>query len=290
MSVEHDGYDGYDGSDGHEDDRRSDRRSDRASDGPYDAMDPLLAVLLEEPLTDEARADAAFMAGYRSAATDVELLREQLGVLAEALTAPEPEPEPVPAAETEPGPTTKPIPTPVPARRGAPRPRRRFLPIALGTLAAACAVTVLAGLGWLVVGSGGPNEAASSSDSDAGGAAEDKATAPATAAQTGPTYLACLNLVVEGDVTTVRRRPGGDQYQITLDVTRYFKPDKGDREITFLMAQDAQPPLQEGEPALVGFRADTDVPELWTVGARAIAEDRDWITNALPASRGLGCG
>ncbi|MGF0171542.1 hypothetical protein ACQF36_13840 [Streptomyces sp. Marseille-Q5077] len=53
-------------------------------------VDALMAAITGEPLTDEARADAAFMAEHRSAAADVALLREQLGIIGHALTEPMP--------------------------------------------------------------------------------------------------------------------------------------------------------------------------------------------------------
>lgn len=73
MTAEHDGHEGREG---------------RDEQGGDDGMDALLAVLADEPLSDEARADAAFMAAHRSAQADVALLREQLGIIGDALAEP----------------------------------------------------------------------------------------------------------------------------------------------------------------------------------------------------------
>ncbi|MDX3068367.1 hypothetical protein PV518_40485, partial [Streptomyces sp. ND04-05B] len=51
----------------------------------YAGMDALMAALLDEPLPEQALADAEFMAARDAAAADVALLREQLGFLGEAL-------------------------------------------------------------------------------------------------------------------------------------------------------------------------------------------------------------
>lgn len=59
--------------------------------------DALMAAITGEPLSDEARADAAFMAEHDSAAADLALLREQLGIIGHALAEPAPPaPEPLP--------------------------------------------------------------------------------------------------------------------------------------------------------------------------------------------------
>ncbi|MFB9467459.1 hypothetical protein ACFF45_33445, partial [Streptomyces cinereospinus] len=56
--------------------------------GGSDRDDPLMAVITGRPLSEEARADATRLAEYRGAEADVAVLREQLGVIAEALTGP----------------------------------------------------------------------------------------------------------------------------------------------------------------------------------------------------------
>lgn len=105
--------------------------------------DPLSAVLGGEPLTDEERADPAFLAGHRAAVADVDLLRDQLALLADALTGD------TPAGDgTAPAPRS---PAPVVELR---RPRRRVLPLALKGLGVAAAGALVAGSGWLLLGAG----------------------------------------------------------------------------------------------------------------------------------------
>jgi hypothetical protein len=63
---------------------------DLAYDGAaYDGMDALMAALIDEPLPEEALADAEFMDARRVAAADVALLRERLAVIGEALAGTE---------------------------------------------------------------------------------------------------------------------------------------------------------------------------------------------------------
>ncbi|MFD5335889.1 hypothetical protein ACFWJD_07745, partial [Streptomyces hawaiiensis] len=65
-----------------DDDRR---HGERGGGDEYDGMDALMAVLVGDPLPEEARRDAAFMAAHDSAAADVALLRRQLGLLGDTL-------------------------------------------------------------------------------------------------------------------------------------------------------------------------------------------------------------
>lgn len=81
-------------------------------------VDALLAAITGEPLTDEARADAAFMAEHRSAAADVALLREQLGIIGHALAEPMP-PAPAPGHAPAPAPYDSP---PAPGAACSPSP------------------------------------------------------------------------------------------------------------------------------------------------------------------------
>jgi hypothetical protein len=262
VTVEHDGYEGFDG------------------DGP----DPLMAVITGEPLPDAARADAAFMAAHRSAEADVALLREQLGLLGQALAGPAPEP----AAKPVPEPAPKPVPVPV-------RRRRPFV-FGVRAVGVACAVGTVSLLGWLAVQSGGAM-------SDAGGSAaadqkshgdvlphqSDGSAQRDAGSQSAPGYVACARLIVEGDVTAVEPVPGADQDRITLRVTRYLKPDKGKAEVTFVMDHDVDPRLRLGDHALIGIPEGSAAPDIWSVGPADVARSRAWITEALPRSRSIAC-
>ncbi|MCF4138335.1 hypothetical protein L1856_18875 [Streptomyces sp. Tue 6430] len=142
------GPDGREGRDGHEGRDGQEGHDGRGGDGPSglpggaDGMDPLMAAILDVPPAEDARTDPLLVARHRAAAADVALLREQLGVLADALTRP-------PAAE----PALRPVAAPV--RRPAPVPfrpsRRRLLPLALKTAGLAAAGALVAGSGWLLV-------------------------------------------------------------------------------------------------------------------------------------------
>ncbi|NKQ27270.1 hypothetical protein [Streptomyces galbus] len=264
--------------------------------------DPLSAVLGDEPLTDEERADAAFLAGHRAAAADVDLLRDQLALLADALTGD----GTAPAARP---------PAPVAQLR---RPRRRVLPLALKGLGVAAAGALVVGSGWLLVGagrgadldgaSGSADKAQSGAGASTGSGAEDGKAGQSAAVPLGdPAYLACARLVAEGDVTGVARLAGGPgepgALRITLRVTRAYKPARTGTEVTFTTdagpdgttapdgtAASAAPPLPvRGDHVLVGLSPGSSEADTWTVGEAAIAPQRAALLRALPAARGLPC-
>ncbi|MFG1672132.1 hypothetical protein [Streptomyces sp. Y7] len=230
--------------------------------------DALMAAITGEPLSDAARADDAFLAEHAAAAADVALLREQLGIIGHALAEPPP-----------------PRPEPAPVRQPA-RARRRILTVALGSLAVAAAASVLAGMGWLLT------QAGSGVSSDAGASSADKAlpSQQSGGAEFGsPLYLACARLVAEGRATSVERVPGTASVRVTLDMTRYYRPDKGEREVTFVVDENLVPGLRKGDPVLIGVPQGEREPDFWAVGERDIAPERAWITASLPEARELGC-
>ncbi|SDO41917.1 hypothetical protein SAMN04487981_110305 [Streptomyces sp. cf386] len=230
--------------------------------------DALMAAITGEPLSDEARADAAFMAEHDSAAADVALLREQLDIIGQALAEP---PAPSPA--------------PVPVRQPS-RARRRFFTVALGSLAVAAAASVLAGMGWLLT------QAGSGADSDAGASKADQAVPSMQSGDTdfgSPHYLACSRVVAEGRATSVEQVPGAASVRVTLDMTRYYKPDKGERELTFVVDEDLVPGLRKGDQVLIGIPQGARQPDFWAVGEQDIAPERALITASLPEARERTC-
>ncbi|GHG93329.1 hypothetical protein [Streptomyces lanatus] len=224
--------------------------------------DALMAAISGEPLTDEARADASFMAEHRAAEADLALLREQLGIIGHALAEPE-----------------APKPAPIPVRQPT---RRRLLPLAL----AATAASVLVGMGWLVV------QAGSGANSDAGASSAADEAAPQSGGTVfgSPSYLACSRLVAEGTATAVEQLPGTESIRVTLHMTRYYKPDKeGEQELTYVVDRNLVPGLRKGDPVLIGILDGARQPDFWAVGERDIAPERAWITASLPEARELGC-
>ena len=272
-----DGYEGRNGQDGYE------GRDGRERHGGRTGADALMAAIIDEPLTDEARADAAFMAEHRSAVADVALLREQLGIIGRALAEPEPKAAPAPVPEPDPAPD--PVPAPAPVRRPS-RTRRRMFSVALGTLAVAAAASVMVGLGWLVTQSGGADS------QDAGGSADKAASSEAGGQLFGsPRYLACSRLVAEGTATEVERLPGTTSLRVTLHMTRYYKPEppeKREEELTFVVDENVAP-VQQGDHVLIGIPEGARQPDFWMVGEADIARERDWLTRSLPESYSITC-
>ncbi|GGW28373.1 hypothetical protein AB0E64_21915 [Streptomyces caelestis] len=169
-------------------------------------------------------------------------------------------------------------------RRSRPRP----LVVALRGLAAAVAVTVVVGMGWLVVQSGH-----GAGEDSAGSSAADTAAGPQhgqEGAKLGHAgYLACARIVAEGTVAEVEPVPGTGQDRVTLDVERSYKPAKGQDRIVFPMDEDAAPQPRPGERVLVGITRGQAQPDLWSVGEKEIATVRAWITAALSESGTLPC-
>jgi hypothetical protein len=247
----------------------------------------LMAVITGEAPPDDALADDAFMTEYRSATADMALLREQLDLIGQALAGPEQVLEQVPEQGPEPGPGAGggASVTSLSARRD----RRKFLDVALKGLVAAVGASVVIGMGWLVVQSGGMDAGGDQGASSAADGSAGREHADQDAKLTNAGYLACARIVVEGTVAKVETVPGTGQDRITLDVTRYYKPDKGRARITFPLETGAVPSLRAGDPMLVGVSGDQAHPDTWATGEKEIARERAWITDALPASRTLPC-
>ncbi|MER5749907.1 hypothetical protein [Streptomyces sp. NPDC002088] len=243
----------------------------------YEGMDALMAAITDEPLTEEAHDDAEFMAEHWAAVADVALLRAQLTDLGNALADQGEERKPVPRRTSR---KRTRRPERAPRNRG-----RRALVVAVGTLAAAAAGTMVVGLGWLVAqgGPGGANDSSSASKADGG---DEKG---AESSQSAPGYIACSRLIAEGTVAEVEPAPGNAQDRITLDVDRYYKPDKGTDQVTFVMDEDVDPRLHKGDHVLIGIPRNSASPDIWSTRETDIAHDRAWILKALPESRGLSC-
>ncbi|MFE9429428.1 hypothetical protein [Streptomyces sp. NPDC006640] len=265
----------------------------------YEGVDALLAAITDASLPQGARDDVVFMAEHRAAREDVDMLREQLIVIGDALADPGNSTGTADAAKKarqtgkagKAGKAGKPAGAKTPTVTGRPgqgrpgsapgRSRRRGA-FAVGALAAAAVASLVVGMGWLVAQGGAGANDTSSADSkraDTGGSL-----------LSAPGYLACSRLVAEGTVARVSREPGTGQDRITLDVYHYYKPAKGEKEITFLMEKDVFPRLHQGDEVLVGIPRGAAGPDIWTTGDEAIARERSWIVKALPESRGMKCG
>ncbi|MEU5581343.1 hypothetical protein AB0887_07535 [Streptomyces huasconensis] len=240
-----------------------------------DDVDALMTAITDDPVPEEALSDPAFAAEHVAAVADVALLRERLGVIGAVLAAaPKAPPERV-----------------VPLR--APRTARRRFTVALGAVAAAAAaVTVIGGMGWLAVDAG--RGAGAGGDADGSGA---KAAAPdergdgsarQEAARTPEGFVACSRLIVEGTVTAVDAVPGAARDRITLKVTRHIKPASGDRTVTFPMSHDVDPRLQKGDRTLITVPKGAAEPDNWATGKEG-DELRRMILKALPGSAGIRC-
>ncbi|MFF5366282.1 hypothetical protein [Streptomyces sp. NPDC013187] len=242
-----------------------------------DGADALMAAITGEAPPREARASETFMAEYRAATADVGLLREQLGLIGHALA----EPPEVPGSESGGGASVMPL----AARRKRPDP----LAVAVKGLVAAVGASLVIGMGWLVVQSGDMNAGSDQGGSSAADSSAGRPHAEGDAKLSDAGYLACARIVVEGTVAEVETVPGTGQDRITLDVTRYYKPDKGGKRITFPLETGAVPSLRAGDHMLVGVSGDRAHPDVWATGEKEIARERAWITDALPASRTLPC-
>ncbi|MGW6062925.1 hypothetical protein [Streptomyces sp. NPDC055189] len=253
-----------------------------------DGYDALMLALTDEPLPADAGRDPELAAEHAAAVADVALLREQIGVVGRALAAPALAPAPASA------------PAPVPALASVPdqwagvRPagaRRRRVTVAFGLAAATAAASLVGGLAWLAMESGGGITANGDSDAAKGAAPEagdqraDGGGSNDTDRKPGA-YAACARLIVEGTVKRVEPVPGGVSERIVLDVTRYYKPDQGAKRITFVMDVDVDPRLGPGDRTLIGIPKGEASPDIWSKGEKDLAKDRAWIERELRPGKG----
>ncbi|UQT58525.1 hypothetical protein M4V62_27525 [Streptomyces durmitorensis] len=241
-------------------------------DPSYD-HDALMLALTDEPLPEDSGRDPELVTEHAEALADVALLREHIGLVGRALAAPE-----------------RAAPRPVVAVRPAGLRRRRFT-AALGVAAATAAASLVGGLAWLAMESGGGMTESSDSDAAKGVApGDEKENGGGAAEDLSPEgYVACARLIVEGSVRRVEPIPGGVQDRIVLDVSRYYKPSKGEKQITFVMNVDVDPRLRPGDRTLIGIAKGEATPDIWSTGAKDIAKDREWIERALPRAEGMRC-
>ncbi|WP_030670150.1 hypothetical protein [Streptomyces cellulosae] len=242
-------------------------------EGPA-GLDALMAALTDDPLPDEARADAAFRAEHRAAQADLAVLREQLGIIGNALGEPPPAVKPVPVRPARPARPVRPA-----------RTRRRARDLAFGTLAVAAVAAVLSGMAWLLTQAGGGVGAASDSAGDSA------ASKQVSGARFGsPRYLACARTVAEGTVTRLEQLPDDEQLLVTVRVTRSYKPAKSRDELTYAVGRYDVPDLAKGDQVLLGVPEDTTTPDHWVVGEQEVARERAGIIASLPESRTITCG
>ncbi|MEV6018336.1 hypothetical protein [Streptomyces sp. NPDC051997] len=253
----------------------------------YEGLDPLMAAITDAELPEGARYDVLFMAEHQSAEADVEVLREQLVVIGDALADSGRTAERAggsrisrgtggPRAKRRPGAGR---PGGIPGKRSR---LRAALAVGAGTLAAAAVASMVVGLGWMAA-QGGTNSA------DAKSADGAKADSGSRGSLSAPGYIACSRLIAEGTVTGVAAVPGTARDRITLDVYHSYKPATGGKKVTFLMDRNVVPRLHRGDEVLVGIPRHASTPDIWTVGEQAIARERSWIVKALPQARGLRC-
>lgn len=270
-------------------------------------MDALMAAITGTALPPDAQDDPAFLAEHRSAEADVTVLREQLDWLAEALTG-EPLPERSargPAAAEERGRAASGAAAAgagraEPFAKGAGRPRsvgrpggagrparaggvRRGVRVVLGSVAGVMAFGLVAGLGWVVVRSGGGASMSSDKSADAKSGAD----APAQAA--GGSALSCYRLLAEGTVARVDRRTRAPKIRVVLTVTRSYRPAHGPSEVAFLLGDAASPAPRRGQHVLAGVGRGRPEATLWAVGDTRVAAERARLTGTASESAPTPC-
>ncbi|MEE4489776.1 hypothetical protein [Streptomyces sp. BE230] len=241
-------------------------------DDDHGETDPLTAAILDEPMPGSAHSDTERMEEYRAARADLATLRQQLALIADALTAQEPARLPARTEAASPRPPGRRTDAAHPGRPKPPRQARRGRIVAAGGLAAALVLCAVSGLTWLrYAGGGGTSVGLGDAKAAPGG------------------YAACARLVVEGTVTRVVPEPGTEQDRFELAVTHHYKPATGPARITFLMDHDVLPPLRTGDHTLIVIPGQASGPDLWSTGEKQIAHDRAWILAELNASPPLTC-
>ncbi|MFG2022587.1 hypothetical protein [Streptomyces sp. NPDC048825] len=249
----------------------------------------LLAAITDEPLPQEALDDPEFMTEHRAALADVAALREQLLFMGDTLAA---ESERSQAAPVSPRPAKAEAKAPKPAARSW-QPRR-YAGLALGALVVAMGTTLLGGLVWLGVQSGGGADAgASSADSDAGraesGSGDDTAV-DGKDMYAPETHIACSKVLVEGTVQSIAPAADGN-VRVVLKVERYYRPEQSVTDhptITVTLLASAKQDLKVGTYTLVRVPLYPQERQDWETGW-GVGDARKDILDALPGARGLKC-
>ncbi|WP_406488939.1 hypothetical protein [Streptomyces phaeochromogenes] len=282
----------------------------------YEGMDALMAALTDEPLPEDARDDAEFLAEHRSALADIALLGEQLRLMGDTLAAetpgteaastrtpgtetpaaedgrPETESSPAPAPLGKPkplrtpGPLRKPrsVRAPKPVRPSQPPWYRRYAGVALGTLVVGAGTALLGGMVWLGVQGGG---AGGSSDSSA---AKEDSGAGDSSLYSPEMHLACSKVLVEGTVQSITPTDDGN-VRVVLKVKRYYRPEQSVAEhptITVTLLDSARADLKVGTYTLVRVPVFPQDRQDWETGS-GVADARKGIVDALPGARGMEC-
>ncbi|MEV2235616.1 hypothetical protein AB0H69_44675 [Streptomyces phaeochromogenes] len=253
----------------------------------YEGMDALMAALTDEPLPEDARDDAEFLAEHRSALADIALLGEQLRLMGDTLAAETPgtkplsEPMPMPMPLSEP----KPFRPPKPVRPSQPPWYRRYAGVALGTLVVGAGTALLGGMVWLGVQGGGG--AGGSSDSSA---AKEDSGAGDSSLYSPEMHLACSKVLVEGTVQSITPTDDGN-VRVVLKVKRYYRPEQSVADhptITVTLLDSARADLKVGTYTLVRVPVFPQDRQDWETGS-GVADARKGIVDALPGARGMEC-
>ncbi|WP_055611659.1 hypothetical protein [Streptomyces phaeochromogenes] len=283
----------------------------------YEGMDALMAALTDEPLPEDARDDAEFLAEHRSALADIALLGEQLRLMGDTLAAETPgteaastrtpgtetpaaedgrseaEPSPAPAPLRKPKPLRTPRPLRKPRSVRAPKPvrpsqppwYRRYAGVALGTLVVGAGTAMLGGMVWLGmqggVGDGGASDSsASKQDSGAGD----------SSLYSPEMHLACSKVLVEGTVQSITPTDDGN-VRVVLKVKRYYRPEQSATDhptITVTLLDSARADLKVGTYTLVRVPVFPQDRQDWETGW-GVGDARKGIVDALPGAQGMKC-
>ncbi|MFE9643788.1 hypothetical protein ACFYO0_06510 [Streptomyces sp. NPDC006365] len=244
----------------------------------------LLAAITDESLPQEALDDPEFMTEHRAALADVAALREQLLFMGEAL-----------AAESERSQVAPVSPRPAKAEAKPPRPAarswqpRRYAGLALGALVVAMGTTLLGGLVWLAVQTGGGADAGASS-ADSATRAESGNDEDTAARYSPETHIACSKVLVEGTVQSVTPAADGN-VRVVLKVERYYRPEQSVTDhptITVTLLASAKQDLKVGTYTLVRVPLNPQDRQDWETGW-GVGDARKDILDALPGANGLKC-
>ncbi|MGX1913970.1 hypothetical protein ACWIID_34820 [Streptomyces phaeochromogenes] len=288
----------------------------------YEGMDALMAALTDEPLPEDARDDAEFLAEHRSALADIALLRDQLRLMGDTLAAEtpgtedastesastqtpvaeggrseaEPSPAPVPLGEPKPRRTPRPlrkpkslrkqrsIRAPKPVRPSQPPWYRRYAGVALGTLVVGAGTAMLGGMVWLGVQGGAADGGADSS------AAKQEDSGGDSSLYSPEMHLACSKVLVEGTVQSITPTDDGN-VRVVLKVKRYYRPEQSVTDhptITVTLLDSARADLKVGTYTLVRVPVYSQDRQDWETGG-GVADARKGIVDALPGARGMKC-
>ncbi|MEU5161286.1 hypothetical protein AB0G74_16990 [Streptomyces sp. NPDC020875] len=194
------------------------------------------------------------------------------------------------AARDDPGATPAAHPAPVVSPAARRRSRRRGIFLGGGAVAAAAALVI----GLVAHNVSGAGNGADGRAKAAGVSGTTDTGAAGSMSQSDAEGVACATLIAEGDIVSVRDAPGEGRILLTLDITKWIKPDGGKRRVELDLVDPAitegRRDFGAGDNVLISVPTRRDlVPGVYVEGGKERKFFQDVIHRVLAESKTTVC-